>query len=424
MKENILRGIGKTALALISGILIGFGALCIVHLLPVERMHRNVLGSKDTIDVYRQVVEGYKSTSIDNFTDSIILNQVICPIDAPLLEKVVYNYQVNYWKQYGQVENLLKYLEGENGYKYQGYTHYWGGYLVILKPLLAIFDYADVLVMNMIVQALLLLLIILGLSRTGKSYVIIPFTIAILSMMPVSMAVSLQLCDIYYIALVSTAMIVWKHEKIRKERMYLLFLLTGMATSYFDFLTYPFVSLGIPLIVFLTYLDSEKLAKKFYYIILCSAQWCIGYVGMWAGKWIMGSVLVPEGGSIEAAIRSILYRGSNMSSDDQTTLNVFNVTLENLYVYLKWPVMILIGTAIIYLLWKIIRRKGFVKSRLLSVAPYLLICIYPFAWYMIAKNHSYEHSFMAYRELAIATFAGLCMLAEIETGLEKKKGEI
>lgn len=195
--------------------------------------------------------------------------------------------------------------------------------------------------------------------------------------------------------------------------MYVLFLLAGMATSYFDFLTYPFVSLGLPLIVFLSYLDCEKLTRKFFYIILCSAQWCIGYVGMWAGKWILGSILVPEGGSLTVAISSILYRGSNMSSDDQTVLTVFNVTLENLYVYLRWPVMILIGTTFIYLIWKIIKNKNFVKNRLLLVTPYLLICTYPFIWYMIAKNHSYEHSFMAYRELAIATFAGLCMLAEV-----------
>lgn len=240
----------------------------------------------------------------------------------------------------------------------------------------------------------------------------IPFTVAVLSMMPISMAISLQLCDIYYITLISTAVVVWKHDKIRNERMYVLFLLIGMVTSYFDFLTYPFVSLGIPLVVFLAYLDYEKLVKRFFYIILCSAQWCIGYVGMWAGKWILGSILVPESGSLTAATRSILYRGSNMSSDGQTRLTVFNVTLENLYVYLKWPVMILIGTTIIYLLWKGIKNKKSAKDRLLLVTPYLLICIYPCIWYMIAKNHSYEHSFMAYRELSIATFAGLCMLAE------------
>lgn len=403
---------GKTFAILVMGIMIGFGALCMVHMLPVEKIHQNVLNSRNAINVRGEVVQGYKSTSIDNFTDSIILNQVICPVDAPLLEKAVYNYQVNYWQKYEQPENLLRYLDGETGYKYQGYTHYWGGYLVILKPLLMIFDYADVLVINIIIQTLLAVLIILGLCKSGKDYVVIPFVAAIISIMPVSMAVCLQLCDIYYIALAGTALIVWGHKKIRSERMYLLFLLLGMSTSYFDFLTYPFVSLGIPLVVFLVYLDKEKLINKFFYIILCSAQWCVGYVGMWAGKWILGSILVPEGGSFKVAIKQIIYRGSNRSSDNQK-LTVFSVTLENLFVYLKWPVMILIGAVMIYLLYKIIKGKNVVKNRALSAVPYLLICIYPLVWYMIAKNHSYEHSFMAYRELVIATFAGLCMLAEI-----------
>lgn len=127
VREEILQGIGKTFFCLFTGIIVGFTALCIVHLLPVDRMYRNILGSKDTVNVYEEVVEGYKSTTLDNFTDSIILNQVICPADIPLLEKVVNNYQVNYWKQYSQAENLLKYLEGETGYRYQGYSHYWGG---------------------------------------------------------------------------------------------------------------------------------------------------------------------------------------------------------------------------------------------------------------------------------------------------------
>lgn len=418
--RGFLQGGSKTFFILLAGIIVGFAALCLVHLLPVDRMHRNVLNSKDTIGACAQVVMGYKSTSLDNFTDSIILNQAICPSDAPLLEKVVYNYQVNYWRDYEQPENLDRYLAGETGYRYQGYTHYWGGHQVILKPLLLIFDYADILVINMILQMVFLILVIAGLYRTGKDHMIFPLLTGILSIMPIAMALCLQLCDIYYITLVGMMLIVWKYDKIEKERMYLLFLILGMATSYFDFLTYPLVSLGLPLIIFLAYLDGCSPFKKFFYTILCSVEWCIGYLGMWMGKWILGSILVTGSGSLKVAIESIRYRGSNVSSDG-LSLTVFSVLLKNLYVYLRWPIMLLIGGVALYLIKQVIARGNLSKIDLKSLIPCGVVGVYPIVWYMLAKNHSYEHTFMAYRELVIMTFAGLSILAEAGKNVSLKR---
>lgn len=411
LKDFIINMV-KVILILILGILIGFAALCAVHLLPVERMYQNVAASRDVINSHAQLVPGYESTSVDNYTDSIMLNEAICPVEAPLIEKVIYNYQVNYYRQYEQQENLLRYLEGEEGYDYQGYTHYWGGHQIILKPLLLVFDHGDILIINMLLQTLLAVLVAVGLYKTGKQYVILPFMTAVLSIMPMTIAVCLQFCDVYYIALAGAALIVWKHEKIRKERMYLLFLLLGMATSYFDFLTYPFVSLGIPVVLLLVYLNDESLPKRLFYQVQCSIVWCVGYIGMWSGKWILGSILMPEAGSLSEALNSIAYRGSDKA--EGMTLTVFDVLLKNMYVYLKWPVILLIATVAVYFIWQSISHRCLNKAGAMNCIPYILVCIYPIAWYMISKNHSYEHAFMAYRELAIATFSGLCMLAGME----------
>jgi uncharacterized membrane protein len=101
-------------------------------------------------------------------------------------------------------------------------------------------------------------------------------------------------------------------------------------------------------------------------------------------------------------------------------LNTFDVLLKNLYVYLKWPIIIMIGVAVICFLWQIMRKRSINKKNLLACIPYILICLYPVGWYMLAKNHSYEHAFMAYRELMITTFAGLCMFARAVQGVERK----
>ncbi len=100
-----LKSIGKVLAVLLTGIISGFLILCFVHLLPVERMHKNVLASKDILNSHAQIIPGYLSTEVDNYTDSIMLNEAICPIDAPITDKVVNNYQVNYFRGYSQQEN-------------------------------------------------------------------------------------------------------------------------------------------------------------------------------------------------------------------------------------------------------------------------------------------------------------------------------
>ena len=409
--KSFFKKAGLTIVVLIIGILLGFGALCLVHLLPVDRMFQNVLHSQDVINSHAELIPGYESTTIDNYTDSIMLNEAICPFDGPLIEKVIYNNQVNYYRQYDQQENLLRYLQGEDGYGYQGYSHYWGGHQIFLKLLLLWFDHADILVINMILQTLLMISVVIGLYQAGKKHIILPFLVALLSIMPMVIAICLQYNDVYYITMLGSCFIIWKFDKIKAERMYLLFLILGMATSYFDFLTYPFVSLGIPLVLFLIFVNKEKLSKQLFYTIQCSALWCIGYLGMWSGKWILASILMPEKDMIGRALISIKYRSSSYAGG--MSVNVFDVLLENLFVYLKWPTILLIGITGIYLLIKIFKSKSINKHVVATCIIYIFICLYPVAWYMIAKNHSYEHSFMTYRELAITTFSGLCMLAEL-----------
>lgn len=418
----------KILLVLLIGILMGFLALGLVHLIPVEKMYQNVQASKDVINSFAEIVPGYRSTTVDDFTDSIMLNEAICQVDEPLIEKVINNYQVNYWKGYTQQKNLLRYLEGEEGYRYQGYSHYWGGHQVILKLLLLCFDYSDILILNYIMQTILLLLVVVGLCRTGKAYAVLPFGTAVITIMPIATAMSLQLSDIYYISMLGSLWLIYKEEQKNKDRIELrtkrkkwictdeliIFLILGMLTSYFDFLTYPFVSLGIPLVFSVLYRDNEGWSSQVINLIKNSAAWCIGYGGMWSGKWIVGGMLSPESGSLSVAIESIKYR-SSAKVTEVAHLTTWDVLLKNVFVYLRRPTILLIAIIIIYLLIRIIlRRAEWKRSSILGSISYLLICLYPIAWYCITKNHSYEHTFMAYRELAIATFSGLMMLAKWE----------
>lgn len=411
MIKTAMGKVGKGILILLVGILVGFAALCLVHLIPTEKMYQNVAAAKDTIGVHDQIIKGYVSTTIDNFTDSIMLNEAICDVDTGLIDKVVNNWQANYWKGYTQEENLARYLDGEKGYRYQGYSHYWGGHQIFIKPMLLLGDYSDILAFNVIAQLLLVFAIMFRLQKMGRGYAVLPFGLTIASMMPMTIALCMQYCTVYYVMLIGILLLMRKQEKAPKADACFLFLLIGMATSYFDFLTYPFVSLGIPLVIWLLLDQEENVVRKVGRMLWNSAFWCAGYVGMWAGKWILGSIISPESGSLAMAINSILYRGSNKASDGVISLS--DVLMKNAYVYIKKPLLIIVICVILYYGCKIVKNKDLTGKNLKGVLPYVIAAFYPLVWYRLAENHSYEHAFMAYRELAIGLFAGLMLLAAL-----------
>lgn len=417
--KRLINNVWKGLLILVGGIVFGFVALALVHLISVDKMYQNVAASRDVINSHAQIVTGYTSTTIDNFTDSIMLNEAICDIDTGLIDKVVNNYQVNYWKGYDQQENLFRYLDGEEGYRYQGYSHYWGGHQVFIKLMLLLGDYSDILILNTIVQFLLVIMIIIRLQKMGKGYAVLPFCITIASMMPVAIALCMQLCTVYYVMLFGILMLIRKYEKSPHSDMCYVFLVIGMATSYVDFLTYPFVSLGIPLVIWLILDNEEKVIQKLGKMVWNSGFWCAGYAGMWAGKWILGSILLPEAGSLKAALESISYRGSNKTTDGVITL--WDVIMKNAYVYLRKPILVVVICMIVYYLCKMIVNKNLKLNIISNIFPFLIVACYPLIWYRIAENHSYEHVFMAYRELAIGMFAGMCICAILA---RESKGQI
>lgn len=97
-------------------------------------------------------------------------------------------------------------------------------------------DYSDILILNTIVQFLLVIMIIISLQKMGKGYAVLPFCITLASMMPIAIALCMQLCTVYYVMLFGILMLIRKYEKSAHSDMCYVFLVIGMATSYVDFL--------------------------------------------------------------------------------------------------------------------------------------------------------------------------------------------
>lgn len=410
IKEYLIGTFGR----IIVGVFIGFFAMCLVYLLPVEEMKNNALMAKDMISEISTTYSIFemKSTMLDNYTDSIMVSTAICPKEASVFEKVVYNYHISYLRGYLEQENLTRYLCGEEGHGYTYYSHYWNGYLLFLKPLLMIFEYNDVLLINFMAQMTLFIWVIAGMVKRNKEWLVVPFVITVLSIgAPSATGLSLQLSDVYYVALFGCGILVWNYERLNHKKIYFLFLILGMMTSFFDFLTYPLFALGIPLIICLACDNQSNVWKSVLRTITNSMGWSVGYIGMWLGKGIIGSLMYPESQALETGIGHFFMRSSKNVSGEM--VGFFDVLMENVFVYLNWPMAFVLIVTVMFFFIKMIKGKHLNKRSIMKAIPYLIICVYPFAWYMLMKNHSYIHAFMVYRILGVAVFSGLSFLATI-----------
>lgn len=241
---------GKSALLVAACVVVGFALLLAAFALPTEPMAENAIASAGVFEeegTYPTVNFLGVDTMLDNFTDSIMLIQAAYREDASLIDRTI-----NVYRPFGHgvspVENFASYLEtGGTHESGSTYGRYWHGYLVTLKPLLSAFTYGQIRTINAFwVAALALATAFLMHARKLGRY-ILPFVITLLLIDPFAISMSLFYTSVYTVAMLTSIAFLLKRDWLceRKERLALLFVLAGCATSYLDLMTYPLLAYGI-----------------------------------------------------------------------------------------------------------------------------------------------------------------------------------
>ena len=421
MKEISKRMKTIAAILGVGGVL-GFLLLLIVYTLPASRMVYNASASIELFEELGcnpQIIKGYESTTIDTYTDAWMMRIAFYDGKESALQKSLNNYSFGYdGGQTGNVcESMIAYLKGLDGYKRFSYGRYWHGYLIILKPLLCFFDYSDIMGILKFVQIALAAGCIVLMERR-KIAKCIPCLIVMLGCVEFHMiGMSMQFSWVFIIAMIcSICLLRIDENKIYDVTVDLTFLLAGMCTSYFDFLTYPLFTLGIPLtFIFLRRNVSEQKGRLFFTSLLNSFYWLVGYGGMWFIKWVLCTVFTDEN-VIADGFSAIMSRsGSDVMGEK---VGYWDVLEKNMWIIGKYPYALAVICAVILLL---VGKGQFVKVSKDMLAAGLFIACLPLLWYAISRNHSYIHSFMTYRNLSISVFAVLCFLAQIKKPLERDK---
>jgi len=280
------------------------------------------------------------------------------------------------------------------------------------------FNYLEIKLINIICQVILMGYIVYLFINNRKINLLIAYLLSIVCIYPNVIALSFQYSTMFYIFNLGIILVLSKNELLRKNNNYLyLFLIIGMLTCCFDFLTYPLTGCVLPLIVYLLLNYKKTFIENMKIIILSGLFWRLGYGGMWISKWGLGSLILRKN-LLESAIDGIMFR---TSSSDANFIGRFGVIMEN-YSHFKFLFFkcFLILMIYIFIRWFVLKMIRLERKNAIKYIPVLLLGLLPFVWYIVLNNHSDIHSWFTYRNLVIFSFSLFSYLLLLFEDINKK----
>ncbi|MBQ4537086.1 MAG: hypothetical protein II994_05655 [Lachnospiraceae bacterium] len=386
--KRITGTILKTIGILLGGTLLGAALLAIAFAVPVGE--KNITNSYEIIEsegwypaipmvtvAYDEYFHSYLPGVLDGGTDRIMLKTAMQPRE----------------------ENVLFAAMDMNGYDY-----YWHGYVTILRPLFALFDYGEIRTLNGMAQLLVIAFLFAQVYRKkGLPHAVMVLTSYFL-LMSMAMPFSLQYSWVFYVA-VGSALVIVTGDRATKWtgiKSYWFFMVVGMCTSFFDLLTYPLFTWAFPLLWLLLFREENQ--KAFSYVkevIFSGLWWILGYAGLWILKWALGSLVLGRN-IFESAMEEVFFR---LGTAEVESFN-FMQRLEVMYMnwkHYEYKIFVLILGA--WLVWFAVQSlcKGVCYNA--KNNAYALIAFSAIVWYFVLANHTGGHHFFTYRIYGVSILA-------------------
>ncbi len=301
------------------------------------------------------------------------------------------------------------------------YPRYWHGYLLILKPLLIIFDYKQIRYINMILLLFAFILTSINIYNNINTVAGLSFISSMLLTNIFIIPMSLQFSSVYYIMFITLNILISFSEINNRNHIIYLYFITGCLTSFFDLLTAPLLTLGFLLSIgIIKKVDNNSIK----YIIKNSLLWGIGYTATWISKVIIATIIIKEN-IIMNAFKTGLYR-IGMESQNNFSLwhsIIKNFKLLNISIFTNptnsFPKFFVLITTLIFIFTiLIIYFRKRISCNFKHIIPLLIISTSPYIWYIIMSNHSTIHYWMTYRSQSISIF---CILYILLSFIDLKK---
>ena len=403
---------------LVSSVLLGVLLLATVYNIPMgEWTDKHMQSAAETLaaeGVYPSITP-QATSKLDNYTDSIMLLKASYTGPESVFEQAM-KVESNSIKGAEPHEIIIShYKDGIQFNEKNEYNRYWHGYLVFLKPLIAVFSYKNIRIINAVMQTGLVLAIVVILVRRKRKSLIAPLLILWAFLMPLATMKSMQFSSCFYIMLLGVLALVSMRRLTAKKAGYV-FLGIGICLAYFDLLTYPLVTLGVPLSVYLLVDDEEKTKKVWLKSIFVAICWGVGYLGMWVGKWTIGSLILGRE-LFSKAINQLLFRTA-ISGEQYERIDVINNNFESFFntpattLFLIYIAIMITLIVVCCMNQKKNHNIGW-RDMLKMVWPFLVVAALPVVWFLLVSNHSYHHYWFTNKICAVTVFACMCALVRM-----------
>lgn len=301
------------------------------------------------------------------------------------------------------------------------YLRYWHGSLIFVRPMLMFWNIHQIKTFHAIELGILMLLLVALLIKHGLKAEAVCFGISMIVVSVWFVPFCLEYTWMFLLMLLAAIISVILVTSGRTGFIPLLFFLTGMCASYFDFFTTETITLLIPLLLVIRILyrridansaflehDVWKLTGKS--ILL----WGIGYVACWVGKWGLAAIVFNENTIPYVQGRLLVHLGltKNMTVQQwMTGALIRNLSPLFPFGYGRVGGIIFFAMAFGFFFISVCRdrialKKTWNKKRNLL---YCVIGLIPYIRFLVLSQHSYRHYFFTYRAQA-ATILALCFI--------------
>lgn len=399
--KSTLKLVGIYLLWLIAfcGIIIG------VHAIPKQWIEWNIVSSAELLEqegAYKKICN-FKLFQLDNFTDACMLNMALAADSDHPVMAAMRNEIVSDGNCMNMAKNTIMLAKADTAsLERRVYGRYWQGHQVFIRPLLTVTDYSGIRVINftflfgLFIWCTYLLMKKVGLVEAAL------FALSMVAFNFFIVPLSMQFSTCFYIALSSMLIVLkWPYLVEKTENAAMLFFSIGAVCVFFDFLTTPQLTLGLPLIVmYLTRRPKNGVAI----LAVCCIAWGLGYSSMWASKWLIGYLLTDYNLLADAVNMMGVRTGGLYKGMELTFVNMFNFVWANITVRgLRWVVYVLLVLIVCLAGIYSHYQKGIERQK--EYFWLVLVMMIVPVWYVILREHSVQHGWFTWRAMLLSLYA-------------------
>ncbi|MCM1540488.1 MAG: hypothetical protein NC121_04435 [Blautia sp.] len=392
-------------------ILLGAGCLLLVlvQFLPADRIRYHIEESALRLAEegdYPYVGSCEQAFLVDNWTEATLLTfNYTSDTSRPIYSAFI---ATSYMPPNSTGVSRLQAVISENWREKEDYISTrgvnWIGYNVFLRLGLCFLNMAELRVILNIVSYSVVFLTLLMIYRYQGGYKAfgIGITLLLFNFYTLSVCWSLGV----FCVLVACIVIMFFLNRSANLDYFNAMFVVGIITAYFDWLSIPLITWGLPIGIILAKEYQERNSDRFkpYFMLLLKtgAGWCLGYILMTLSKTAIAVGI--QGKEAWDFFTERLAADTNTQSLKQFCIAVYKLILSispfNVFPEESVVPAMIVGVAFLLQIVVVVRYR---KMRAMNLA-YMLVGFAPFVYYVYAKGHI-GHVAIEFRSLMISCYA-------------------